>query len=296
MTETLAAFGKRLDHEGIENPFSQIQQPHNYRDVEELKDTVSKVGEEIKNSGLPKEVVPMIVGLAGYGNVSKGCQEILAHLPLEEISPEELINFMERGEFSDKLVYKVVFKEEHMVEPVSPEAQFELYDYYDHPEKYRGQFSKYVPHLTILMNCIYWEKRYPRLVTKELVKDLIEKGLKLKVIGDISCDIDGAIEFTKIATNIDKPTFVYDPITDQITDGYEGRGIVVMSIDNLPCELPRESSTDFGKVLADFVPAIVKADYSLPFEELELPPPIKKAVILYHGELTPDYKYIEKFL
>lgn len=296
MTETLAAFGQRLSHEKIENPFSAIQQPHNYKDVEELKEVISKVGEKIKEHGLPKEIVPMVVGLAGYGNVSKGCQEILSYLPAEEIPPEELISFFEKGNFSNKVIYKVVFKEEHMVESVSPENEFELHDYYDHPEKYKGVFSKYVPYLTILMNCIYWEKRYPRLVTNELVKQLFEKGLKLKVIGDISCDIDGAVEFTKKATILEQPTFVYDPVEDEIMDGYEGRGIVVMSIDNLPCELPKESSSDFGRVLVDFVPSIVTTDFTVPFEDLILPPPIKKAVILYHGELTPEYKYLEKFL
>ncbi len=297
MTDTLAAFGKRLSYQGITNPFIDIQYTHKYKDHKVLIDIISQVGEKIKN-GLPKEIVPMVIGLAGYGNVSKGCQEILSYLPIQEITPEELHSFFEKKDFSDKVIYKVVFKEEHMVEPVSPEHKFELYDYYDHPEKYRGKFHTYVPHLTILMNCIYWDKMYPRLVTKKLVKEMFakENEPKLKVIGDISCDIEGAIEFTLRATKIDNPTFVYDPIENIITDGHEGRGIVVMAIDHLPCELPKESSTDFGKVLFEFVPSIAKADLSLDFDKLELPPPIKKAMILYHGELTPEYKYIEKFL
>jgi len=297
MTETLKAFGSRLDYEGIANPFTDLKQTYQYKNHNELTEAISKVGEKIKN-GLPKSIVPMVVGLAGYGNVSKGCQEILSYLPIKEIPPEELSSFFEKKEFSDKSIYKVVFKEEHMVEPVSFDHEFELYDYYDHPEKYRGIFPKYVPHLSILMNCIYWDKQYPRLVTKALVKKIFEsqKEPKLKVIGDISCDINGAIEFTLKATNIDSPTFVYDPIDDRISDGLEGRGIVVMAIDNLPCELPKGSSTDFGKVLMEFIPDIAKADFSLDFEDLKLPPPIKKALILYHGELTPDYKYIEKFL
>jgi alpha-aminoadipic semialdehyde synthase len=242
-------------------------------------------------------MVPLIIGLAGYGNVSKGCQEVLSHLPIEEIPPENLASFFKKGEFSDRVMYKVVFKEEHMVEPVSEEFEFQLQDYYDNPEKYRGTFHRHVPYLTILMNCIYWDKQYPRLVTRELARQLYEKGeLRLKVIGDISCDIDGAIEFTEKATSIDDPIFVYDPFEGHITDGHEGRGIAVMSIDNLPCELPKESSGQFGDALMEFVPQIAKADFSVPFEKLDFPPPIKKAVILYHGELTPDYKYIEKFL
>jgi alpha-aminoadipic semialdehyde synthase len=298
MTNTLAAFGQRLIYQGMENPFSEIKHTYQYKESDELIDAISEVGEKIKIHGLSKEIVPMVIGLAGYGNVSKGCQEILSYLPVQEIAPEELKSFFEKKDFSDKVVYKVVFKEEHMVEPLSPNHEFELYDYYNHPEKYRGIFPFHVPYLTILMNCIYWDKQYPRLVTKELVKGMFEgeKEPKLKVIGDISCDINGAIEFTVKATNIDNPAFVYDPIEDRITDGIEGRGLVVMAVDNLPCELPKESSTDFGKVLIEFVPDIMLADFSVGFEELKLPPPIKKAVVLYHGELTPEYKYIEKFL
>ena len=298
MTDTLTAFGKRLKYEGIANPFTDLQYTHNYKDHLELKEAISKVGETIKNEGLPREIVPMVVGLAGYGNVSKGCQEILDLLPVKEIPPEQLVSFIEKKDFSDKLIYKVVFKEEHMVEPKSPDHEFGLQDYYDHPEKYRGVFPVFVPYLTLLMNCIYWDKMYPRLVTKELVKNIFtgEGKPKLKVIGDISCDIEGAIEFTQKATSIDSPIFVYDPIENKVTDGHEGRGIVVMAVDNLPCELPRESSTQFGDSLFEFVPSIAKTDFSVNFDSLELPPPVKKAVILHHGKLTPEYKYLEKFL
>jgi alpha-aminoadipic semialdehyde synthase len=297
MANTLAAFGERLKSESVANPFTPIKHAHQYKDHMELKDDISKVGEKIKSDGLPKEIVPMIVGFAGYGNVSRGCQEVLECLPVQEIPPEDLAEFMDKKEFSDKMVYKVVFKEWHMVEPASADYEFELQDYYDHPEKYKGTFSKHVPHISLLMNCIYWDKPYPRLVTKDLVKKLNEsKTLRLKVIGDISCDINGAIEFTEKATEIDNPTFVYDPTNDSITDGVSGNGIVVMAVDNLPCELPKESSGDFGSGLIKFVPDIAKCDFSLEFSDLKLPPPIKKAVILHNGKLTPDYEYLNKFL
>lgn len=298
MTNTLAAFGERLNEEGVENPFSPIKHAYQYFDHVELKEEISKVGDKIRNEGLPESIVPLVVGYAGYGNVSKGCQEVLDCLPVQEVPPEELAGFMEKKEFSDRVVYKVVFKEEHMVEPVSSDMKFELYDYYDHPEKYKGKFSKHVPYLTILMNCIYWDKPYPRLVTKELVRNMWEnqENPKLKVIGDISCDIEGAIEFTKKATEIDNPIFVYDPIKETVIDGAGGRGIVIMAVDNLPCELPRESSNDFGNGLIKFVPEIATCDFSRDFSDLNLSPPIKKALILHKGKLTPDYEYLEEFL
>ncbi len=297
MADTLAFFGKRLTFQGIANPFDRLKPAYEYLDNKELTEDVSKVGEAIKSNGLPKELVPLVVGMAGYGNVSKGCQEVLDHLPLEVIEPEQLADFMEKGDFSDRKVYKVVFKEWHMVESISPENEFELQDYYKHPEKYKGIFPKHLPNLTILMNCIYWDVMYPRLVTKKLTREMFEKGvLKLRAIGDISCDIDGAVEFTAKSTDIDSPTFVYDPVEDSITDGIEGRGILIMAVDNLPCELPRESSKQFGDSLMEFIPFIARADFSQSFEEMELPLPIQKAVILHHGKLTPDYEYLKKFL
>ncbi|MFQ6116956.1 MAG: hypothetical protein ACE5LQ_01675, partial [Candidatus Bipolaricaulia bacterium] len=252
-------------------------------------------GEQIKDEGLPEAITPLIVGLAGYGHVSQGAQEILELLPFQELSPEELPASAE-GSARD-LIYKVVFKEEHMVEPLSPEDRFELQDYYDHPERYRAKFEDYLPYLTVLMNCIYWSPQYPRLVTKGYLKRLYGEGRpRLRVIGDISCDIEGAIECTLRATDPGNPVFVYDPFKEEASDGVAGTGPVVLAVDNLPCELPREASAEFSRVLREFVPQIAQADYSAPFERCDLPPEIRRAVIAYRGELAPDYRYLEKFL
>jgi alpha-aminoadipic semialdehyde synthase len=240
----------------------------------------------------------LICGVAGYGNVARGVWEILDLLPMEEIEPKEVASLAEGSDYATDVIYEVVFKEEHTVEPISPDHQFELQDFYDHPEKYRGTFESYVPYLTLIVNCVYWEEKYPRLVTKEYLRQLYgeQKQPRLRVIGDISCDIEGAIECTVRSTEPDEPVFVYNPFTGEATDGYEGEGPVVMAIDILPSELPRDASVDFSGVLSEFIPDMAKADFSVPFEQLELPPEIKRAVIAYHGELTPDYRYIEEFL
>jgi alpha-aminoadipic semialdehyde synthase len=148
------------------------------------------------------------------------------------------------------------------------------------------------------MNCIYWDEKYPRFVSKNYLKNQISKNTipKLKIIGDISCDIEGAIEATTKVTDPGNPVYVYDPIDNVTTDGWEGRGVVILAVDTLPSELPRDSSEEFSSILKKFIPDIAQADYSLDFEQLYLPPEIKSAVIAYHGELTPNYKYIEKFL
>ena len=301
MIDTLWALGKRLEYESIKTPFSEIKQTTCYHDLAEAEAHLRAVGEEIEKNGLPKKLSPLIVGFAGYGNVSQGAQEVFEFLPHEEIDPDEVEHLKKEGNYSNRQLYKVVFKEEHMVELKEPgegQGDFDLQDYYDHPEKYQGVFARYVPHLTVLMNCIYWEKRYPRLVTKAQVKELFtrDEHPTFRIVGDISCDYEGAIEATIHSTDQDDPTFVYDPFTDAITLKGQGKGLTIMAVDNLPAELPRESSMRFSKSLSPFVASIACADYSVPFEELTLAAEVKRAVILHHGKLTLDYKYIDKFL
>lgn len=293
MVDTLWIFGQRLKSENIDSPFNEIKQTIHYKNLDEISDHFKKIGKDIKQ-GIPDSLTPLTIGFAGYGNVSRGAQEILDVLPIKEISPKELEKIFDNP--SNDCIYKVVFKEKDMVKPIFPENSFDLQDYYNNPEKYLSVFGKFVPYLTVLMNCIYWSDKYPRLVTKEFLKNNYSEDICLQVIGDISIDINGAIEFTQKITSPDNPTFVYDPLSDTIKDGYKGRGVVVLAVDNLPCELPLESSSAFSKILYDFVPEIAEADFTQDFDDLKLPLPIKKAIILYHGKLTPDYQHIDKYL
>jgi alpha-aminoadipic semialdehyde synthase len=212
------------------------------------------------------------------------------------VSPEELIGLGQRDNLPDNIIYKTVFKEEHIVVP-SAGQPFELQDYYDHPEKYDSQFERYLPHLSVLMNCMYWDDRYPRIVTKQYLKQAFRQGIpKLTVIGDVTCDPDGSIECTYKGTEIEDPIFLYNPGDDSYTMGYEGEGILDMAVDILPSELPLESSIAFSNALARYIPAIASADYSKPFDQIAIPSPIRRAMILHHGELTPDYQYLKEYL
>jgi alpha-aminoadipic semialdehyde synthase len=298
MIDTLWALGQRLDWEGIKNPFIDLRQTRFYHDLAEATLALARVRARIETEGLPEQLAPLIVGVAGYGNVSRGAQEMIDLLPTIEIEPEDVATVAASTDYSRHHLYKVVFKEWHSVEPKDPDAVFELQDYYDHPEKYRGVFEEYVPYLTVLANAIFWTEAYPRLVTKDYLKTLFSGQAKprLRVIGDITCDVEGAIECTVKSTEPGDPIYVYDPLTGAVTDGHEGLGIVIMAVDILPSELPREASTDFSRVLAPFIPAMARCDFSVPFEECDLPAEIKHAVIAYRGQLTPDYKYIHGFL
>lgn len=297
MLDSLWALGRRLAWEGVPNPFTAIAQAHTYPDLQAARQAVQEVGHRIQQEGLPPTLAPLVVGFAGYGNVSRGAQEIFDLLPVREVEPDELGDLFE-GNGGRFTVYKVVFKEAHTVEPMSPGSDFDLQDYYAHPERYRARFPVYLPYLTVLVNAIYWEPRYPRLVTKADLTRLFSQTEhpRLRVIGDISCDIEGGIECTVKCTDPGNPVYVYDPLTEQITDGYAGKGVVVLAVDILPTELPREASVDFSAVLKQFAPVIACADYTVPFEELALPPEIKRAVIAYQGELTPNYQYLKRYL
>jgi alpha-aminoadipic semialdehyde synthase len=254
------------------------------------------VGEIIRSQGLPQQLVPLTLGIAGYGNVSKGAQEILDLLPITTLSPEDLL----AGRIPDDVnhtILKIVFQEKDTVLPLIEGAAFDLQEYYDHPERYRAAFERYLPHLTSLVNCIYWEPKYPRLVTVEAAKALYENGQpKLRVIGDISCDVLGGVEITVKATEPDDPIYVYNPMTGTIHSGVEGQGPVMMVVDILPSELPRESSAYFSNILKGLVPAMAAADYGVEFDVLDLPAPLKRAVICHRGKLTPEYQYIQTYL
>jgi len=297
MIDTLWALGRRLDHEGIENPFSIVKQAIEFGNLDEADNAVEAAGNIISEKGVPDELHPMIFGFAGYGNVSQGAQGVLNNLPVIEITAEELLRPMLDQYKSKNHVYKVVFHEEDMVVQKETERDFNLQEYYNFPERYHGVFEAYVEHMTVLMNCIYWTEKYPRLVSKGLVKRLYGGAEnKLKVIGDISIDVEGAVEVSVKATDSGNPIYVYDVDKEEAVDGVEGNGPVILAVDNLPCELPREASAHFSKALKPFVPSLANADFSVDFDKLEIDAPLKRSVILYHGKLTPDFEYISEYL
>ncbi len=296
MINSLWSLGQRLQSQGVETPFGGIRQACTYDSLEEAKAAISAAGQAIAREGLPSGLAPLVIGFTGYGNVSIGAQEIANLLPSIEITPDQLLQ-LDENQAAGNVIYKVVFREEHLSEPLNASAEFDLQHYYAHPEAYKNQFEKYIPKLSVLMNCMYWDDRYPRIVTKDYLEQLFRNGEpKLKVIGDVTCDPDGSIECTHKGTEIEDPVFVYNPFERKPYMGFEGEGVLVMAVDILPSELPRESSETFSKALFPFVKAIADTDFSKDFNALQLPSPIKKALIVHQGKLTPDYTYIEKYL
>jgi alanine dehydrogenase len=296
MINSLWSAGQRWNELGIITPFLSLKQTHRYNSLEEAKEAIALVGEELNKNGLPSHISPIVTGFTGYGNVSKGAQEIYDLLSPVEISPDELTD-NDYHTKTDALFYKVIFKEKDISDHIKGSSNFDLQEYYNHPELFKSKFEQYIPHLTILMNCMYWDDRYPAIVTKDYLEKLYSKdNPKLLVIGDVTCDPDGSIECTHKGTEIEDPVFVYNPITRKPTMGFKGKGILVMAVDILPSELPRESSQTFSDALVGFMLEIAETDFDVPFEELRLPKPIKKALILHKGKLTPDYEYLKQYL
>lgn len=303
MIESLHALGKRLTAEGFddrENLFLSLKQPYQYRDMDEAREALLELASRIREEGFPKALIPLVVGFLGYGNVSQGAQEILDCLPVIEIPPEKLMD-LDPHSASNKTIYKVVFKEEHTVEQRDGISPFSLKDYYLNPQNYRPVFSRYLPCLTVVINGVYWDARYPVLIGVEDIKKLYTdcpQGLpNLRVIGDITCDIEGSIALTRKATLPDEPCYVYDIDTDTLRDGTAHlRGPVIMAVDILPTEFPVEASDHFGRALLPFLPAMAASEPGSSFHEWQLPAPIKRAVILFKGKLTEEFRYLERYL
>ena len=298
MVDTLWALGRRLAAEGLANPFTFLQPTHHYRSLVEVKETIGKLAWKIIREGLPKELGPVVFGFFGYGHVSQGAQEIFDILPVEAVKPAEIPQLFEgRGE-APRTLYKAVFKEEDMVRPVDPAKPFDLQDYYANPQNYSPVIENVVPYLTAIVNGIYWAPKFPKFITKDFLKTLYGPGSRprLRVVGDITCDINGSIECTVKATDSEDPVYVYDPAADEPLMGFKGNGPAVLAVYNLPAELPLESSTYFSGKLKEHVPAVAAAHFDRSFSECGLPDVLRRAVILYRGKLTPDYAYLSRFI
>lgn len=293
MIDTLWAYGQRLEHEGVDSPFAQLKPAHRYDDLAHYRREIATVADTIRQGGLPESLCPLVCGFAGYGQVSQGAQEIIDLLPTKEVTPDELSALPAARD----TCYKVVFREEHLVTRRDQSAPFELQEYYGQPKRYEAAFFQHVPRLSLLVNCIYWEPKYPYLITRPQFQELWADGQpKLRVVGDITCDIDGSVSCTTRATTPDNPIYTYDPRTGDTHDGVAGDGPVVLAVDFLPCELPIDASTHFSQAWAPFVPGLAKANFAGPLADSGLPAELQRATIVYNGKLTEPYNYLEQYL
>ncbi len=163
---------------------------------------------------------------------------------------------------------------------------FDESHYYQHPEQYVSNFEPYTHAANIMLNGIYWDKRIPAFFSKQ---DMKRKDFTIRVIADVTCDIapDSSIPSTIRATSISNPIYGYDPLLSKETEPFQNHCIDVMAVDNLPNELPRDASQDFGNQLITQVwPQLNQADSRM----------IDEGTIALDGELNKPYEYLKDYV
>lgn len=227
---------------------------------------------------------------------------MLEQLPHVKVPPSELRAYLANpaNASNNRQIIISTFSSADIARPKDPSRTFDKAHYYKHPEEYNGCFKEYLDLVTWLVNGIYWEAKYPRVLTKEDLKASVEAGTnKLIGVTDISADDCGSIEFTSRFTSIEEPFLLYNAIDgtfkEKINEEMTDTDILFTSVDHLPAEMPKEASNHFGSRLLPFVEAVVRSDFSKPFaDQTDLPEEIRGAIITAHGQLTPNYAYIQK--
>jgi alpha-aminoadipic semialdehyde synthase len=304
MVDTLWTLGKRLKLSGISNPFEAIPQAVEGQDLLRVKNILKKVGHKIEVDGTPADLPPIIICFLGKGKTAHGAREIFDILPHENITLKELEKTFKQG--SRKKAYALQLRTDEIYRLRKKyESESGHYEklilsekrrfYKDNPEYFRSNLDKVLAYVTVLMNCVVWSPEYPRSVTKELMKNIYSQHKTLVAIGDITCDPNGSIEFSK-ETWIDDPVYIYNPHTGEINNGFDGDGIAVMAVTNLPCEFSTDASSQFSEDIYPLLKSIVSANYVGRMRDSNLPDEIKRAVILWKGKFAPDFEYMKGFI
>jgi alpha-aminoadipic semialdehyde synthase len=288
--DSLWTFGRRLSAEGHDTPFAGLQPAWRYPSLEAAREALRGVARELRERPLPSEIAPLTIGVTGNGRVAGGAWDVLSELDTVPVAPDDLAA-LESGGGDRSRVYEARLYPEHYVQRRA-DGGFSFEEYIRQPELYEPIIERHLLYLSVLINGIYWDERYPKLVTRAWLRDAWAgaRPPKLRVIGDVTCDIRGAVESTVRATTPQAPTYLYDPETDEADpEAASGRGPLVLAVDNLPCELPREASESFGEALLPLIPELVDAHADGTLNEAALPGPLRRALIARHGALTAPF-------
>ncbi len=299
--DCLWALGQRLTLEGYEtHPLSDLKKAMDYSAPDESFGTYSlaeaairAAGVRLSEEGFPDRILPVIIGITGRGNTAEGTEEILRLLPHRVIEdPSQLPLVLANAHEAKHHIYIVRFGREHTCCEVFPTL---------------------LPRLTVVMNCIKWQSDEPRLITRQMLRDIYAASSppRLLVIGDVTCDPGGSIEISR-ETFPDEPVYTYDPPKDNpelnwqdeaereelfelcCVPGVGLQGPVIMAVTNLPCEFPRDASISFSEMLRPYVPDLARVAEGESLEDLRVAPAVRRAIMSFKGELTPDYFYLEE--
>jgi alanine dehydrogenase len=231
------------------------------------------------NKELDKIILPNIkIVLTGKGRVSSGAKEVLDYLKIKQVGVDEFLN----NSF-DEPVYVNIDVLDYNSRTNNNEST--MAHFYENPQEYSSTFIRFCKSSDMFIAGHYHNPKAPKLISKQ---NISSEDFNIKVIADISCDIDGPIASTIRPSTIENPIYGYDPIKHCEIDYMYENAVVVMAVDNLPCELPRDSSEAFADMFIKHVlPAFFNNDSDLILE---------KSKITQKGKLTPRFDYLQDFL
>mgnify|MGYP001394925185 CR=1 FL=1 len=217
--------------------------------------------------------------LTGFGRVGHGAREIIDILPIKEVTPDEFM----KNKFNEPVFTHLEVEDYYGRKDGKP---FDKSEFYSNPELYKSTFTRFLPEMDMYIPCHFWSNRSPFIITRE---DLKNENVRLSVVADISCDIDGPVACTIRPSKIADPIYGYDPISETEVDFTTKGAIAVMAVDNLPCELPLDASEDFGNELMRHVlPALLKED---PDDMIA-----RASETTADGQLTEYYSYLQNYV
>ena len=240
--------------------------------AETLKDKQALIGELLK-----VKLPPVKVLLTGKGRVGNGAKEILDGMKLKEVNVQDYLT----RTFDEAVYCQIdVLDYNRRVD----RKELPMQDFFEHPEVYESTFMRFAKHTDLYIAGHFYGDGAPYLFTRE---DAKKPDFRIRVVADISCDIDGPVASTLRASTIAEPIYGYDPVKEAETDFMDPAAIAVMAVDNLPAELPRDASEGFGQT---FVESVIPAFFNGDKDGI-----LDRARMTQNGKLTPRYAYLQGY-
>jgi saccharopine dehydrogenase (NAD+, L-lysine-forming) len=253
---------------GVKSGDYSLKPANECHDYKELK-------EELKKVKLPNDYKIII---SGDGRVGKGAEEVIHTAGIYEVSPTDFLTSTR-----DEPIYTQLSVKEYNKRKDG--AAFTKGEFYTNPELFESDFKRFSDIGDMYIACHYWDADAPFIFSRE---DAKSPDFNLKIVADISCDIDGPVASTIRPSTIDKPLYGYDPQTETEVDFMTKDAIGVMAVDNLPCELPRDASEDFGnELITKVLPSLINEDSETIIE---------RATICENGKLTSYFSYLQDYV
>jgi alanine dehydrogenase len=216
--------------------------------------------------------------LTGHGKVGHGVKEMLDGMKIKEVTVQDYL-----AKNYDRPVYTNIDIEDYNKRIDG--NPFDKLDFYSNPALYTSNFERFTKVSDIFIAGHFYGNGAPVILTQEMLK---AANNKIKVVADISCDVQGPIACTLRASTIADPLYGYYPLEDKEVDYMHPAAIVVMAVDNLPCELPKDASEGFGEMFLEYViPAFYNNDKDGVLE---------RALITHQGKLTSRFEYLQEYV